>query len=111
MPAGQYTRKTDYVLFNADEQPMVIIEAKSLRVGIKNRPAGIENQLASYCKGLNRGAAVLTNGVIWHLYELDSSRRTFKNKHVTEVDIREGHGSIIGSAKTLHEWLNKDRWW
>ena len=111
MPPGQWFRRVDYVLGDCNGDPVVVIEAKSLRTPIVNRPRGLENQLATYVKGMMTGVAVLTNGVIWHIYELDASRQAFKNKYAAMVDIREGHGTISGSARTLHEWLDKDKWW
>ncbi len=111
MPPGQWFKRVDYALGDCNGDVVVVIEAKSLRTSVKNRPSGLENQLAGYVRGMNDGVAVLTNGVIWHLYELDSSRRALKNKHVAEVDIREGHGDVGKSASTLHNWLRKDRWW
>lgn len=111
MPEGQIYRQADYVLFGPDDNPVIVIEAKSLRVGVKNRPSGMENQLAAYCKGMNNGTAVITNGIVWHLYQLDGSRKAFKNKHSAEVDIRQGYMSIADSAHILHEHLDKSNWW
>jgi len=111
MPAGQWFKRVDYALWDCNGEPAVVVEAKSLRTPILKRPRGAESQLATYVKGMRAGVAVLTNGVIWHIYALDASRRAFKNKHVAEVDIREGHGTLSGCARTLDEWLAKDRWW
>ncbi len=110
MPRRSPIGRSDYVLWDSDDESVIVIEAKSIGIALKTRPPSIERKLAGYTRGMKRGVAVLTNGLCWHLYELDSSRRAFKNKHVAEVDIREGYGSISGAAKTLHEWLNKDRW-
>ena len=111
MPAGQWFKRVDYALGNRDGEVVVVIEAKSLRTSIRYRPRGMENQLAAYVKGMRDGVAVLTNGVIWHLYELDVSRRAFKNKHTATLDIRVGHDDLSDSAKTLHRYLNKAKWW
>ncbi len=111
MPWQKPIGRADYVLANLKAETVIVIEAKSIKVPIGGRPRGFENKLASYTKGMDTGVAVLTNGQLWHLYGLDSSRRALKNKHVAEVDIREGHGSISESAQILNEWLDKDRWW
>ena len=102
----RWSEKADYVLFSRSEQPVVVIEAK--RVGTDL--ASWEEQLERYTPDMKSGIGVLTDGVIWQLYNL-RKRGEFATKHVAEVDIREGYGSIRESARTLNEWLDKDRWW
>ena len=111
MPWQKPIGRADYVLANSKNKTVIVIEAKSIKVPIGGRRRGFENKLASYAKGIDTGVAVLTNGQLWHLYELDSSRRALKNKHVAKADLREGYGSISESAQILNEWLDKDRWW
>jgi predicted type IV restriction endonuclease len=110
-PEAQSRTRVDYALGNSEGGVVGVIEAKSLNVSVKNRPAGLENQLARYVKGMKFGVAVLTNGAIWHIYALDSSRRSLKNKHVAKVDIREGNADNTKSARVLHRWLNKPKLW
>ncbi len=111
MPNGKSKRKADYVLFDCQEQPKVVIEAKALSVAVRNHPAGLEQQLAGYVKGMRSGVAVLTNGLIWNLYDLDSNRRAIKSKHVKQIDIRIGKSSLRESGRVLGHWLDKDKWW
>ena len=106
MPWQKPIGRADYVLADSKAKTGIVIEAKSIKVPIGGRPRGFENKLSSYTKGMDTGVAVLTNGQLWHLYELDSSRKAFKNKFVTTVDIREGLGSISRAANTLDEQLN-----
>ena len=112
MSTRESNRKADYVLFDRDGDPVVVIEAKRVREMIINRPAKMETQLAGYSKGMKRGVAVLTNGLIWHIYDLQSSRRAMKNKHIGHVvDIREGNADTAKCARILHRWLNKRKLW
>ncbi len=111
MPTNRSKRKADYVLFDRDGQPKVVIEAKALPVAVRNHPAGLEQQLAGYVKGMRSGVAVLTNGLIWNFYDLDSNRRALKYKFVEQIDIRSNKGDLRKSGKGLGNWLPKERWW
>ena len=111
MPKGQYRTRVDYALGNGEGEVIAAIEAKSLETPVRNRPAGLENQLARYVKGMRCGVAVLTNGAIWHIYNLDSNRRSLTNKHVVQVDIRKGNADNAESARILHRWLNQPKLW
>jgi predicted type IV restriction endonuclease len=111
MPKGQSRTRVDYALGNSEGEVVAVIEAKSLETSVRNRPSGLETQLARYVKGMRFGVAALTNGAIWHLYELDSSRRSLKNKHVTTLDIRNWDPNNPTEARRLHRYLNKRRWW
>ena len=103
--------RADYVLGNRHDENIIVIEAKRVDVAVGGEPRGFEDKLTLDTRGMNTGVAVLTNGLIWRLYELDSTRRALKNKRTEKVDIREGHSSISGSARLLHERLDKDKWW
>ena len=111
MPFGKPIGRADYVLGNSHGENIIVIEAKRLDVAVGGEPRGFENKLAGYTRGMTNGVAVLTNGLVWRLYELDSTRRALRNRRTEKADIREGYGSISGSARTLHEWLDKDKWW
>ena len=111
MPKPQSRTRVDYALGNSQGGIAAVIEAKSVNVAVDNRPSGLENQLARYAKGMKYGVAVLTNGAIWHIYEMDSSRRSLKNKHIAKVDVREGNADNPKSARVLHRWLNKPKLW
>lgn len=111
MPEEDPIGRADYVLCNAHVQNIIVIEAKRIDVAVGGEPRALERKLARYCKGMRTGIAVLTNGLVWRLYELDHTRRALWNRRTEKVDIREGHGRISGSARLLHEWLDKDRWW
>ena len=64
MPGGQWHTRADYVLGDCDGASAVVIEAKSLRTSIGRRPRGMEDQIAAYVKNMNKGVAILTNGLI-----------------------------------------------
>ena len=111
MPPDKPIGRADYVLGNSLDENVIVIEAKRMDVAVGGEPRGFENKFAGYTKGMSTGVAVLTNGLVWRLYELDSTRRALRNRRTERADIREGHGTISGSATTLHDWLNKDKWW
>ena len=112
----RWSEKADYVLFNPSERPVVVIEAK--RVGTDL--ASWEAQLERYTPDMRSGMGVLTDGVIWRLYNL-RKRGEFAAKRVMTVNIREGticgegmdsgKASIRKLAQTMNGWLDKDRWW
>lgn len=112
----RWSEKADYVLFNPSERPVVVIEAKRVRSDL----ASWETQLERYTFGMRSGIGVLTDGVIWHLYNL-RKRGEFASKRVVTVNIREaticGENGISRKARirevaqTLNAWLDKDRWW
>lgn len=119
MPKDQWSEKADYVLFNRPERgnrPVVVIEAKKCGTDLGKWEA----QLQRYVSDLNSGMGVLTDGVIWHLYNL-RKRGEFASKRVVTVNIREGticgengtsrKARIREMAQTLNAWLDKDRWW
>ena len=111
MPTFESKRKADYVLFDRSEQPKVVIEAKALPVAVRNHPAGLEQQRAGFVKGMRSGVAVLTNGLIWNFYDLDSNRRVLRYKYVEQIDIRENKSTLRKSGRVLGNWLLKERWW
>ena len=111
MPPDKPIGRADYVLGNSLDENVIVIEAKRMDVAVGGEPRGFENKLAGYTKGMSTGVAVLTNGLVWRLYELDSTRRALRNRRTDRADIGEGHGTISGCARTLDEWLDKDRWW
>ena len=60
-------------------------------------------------RGLRQGVGALTDGQSWHLYDLATTRRVrFDRRRMPVVDIVEGNLQL--SARTLHEWLRKERW-
>lgn len=111
MPRHDHRGRADYVLGNKDDENVIVIEAKRVDVAVGGEPRAFEKKLSVYTRGMNTGVAVLTNGLVWRLYELDSTRRALWKKRTEKVDIREGYSSTKESATLLHEWLDKDRWW
>lgn len=110
MPEKGRIGRADYVFTNSKGENVIVIEAKRIDVAVGREPRALERKLRRYCTGMHAGVAVLTNGLIWRLYELDSTRRALWNKRTEKVDIREEHGDVSQSARALHKWLNKDRW-
>ena len=111
----RWSEKADYVLFNIRERPVVVIEAKKLGTDLEIW----EPQLERYTPDMKSGIGVLTDGVIWRLYNL-RKRGEFTTKQVVAVNIREGTICKNGDtrkkparklAQTLNAWLDKDRWW
>lgn len=102
-PRGNQGR-VDYALFNRDAQPVILIEAKRL----DKNSANFERQLAKYALGIPAGVGVLTDGVLWHLYDL-SERGRFGRKFVGTVDICEDN--TRKSAQTLNKMLRRPSWW
>ena len=115
MPAGQFTRKADYVLFNRTGRPVVVIEAKYQGRELANH----ESQLNRYTEKLRSGMGVLTDGPVWRLYNL-RKRGEFNQKHDMTIDIcnrtistvaRSGTASVRELAVRLNGFLDKDKWW
>ena len=111
MPPHKPMGRADYVLGNRHDDIVIVIEAKRVDVSVGGEPRRFESKLTSYTRGMKTGVAALTNGLIWRLYELDSTRKALRNRRSERVDIREGYGTISESARLLHEWLDKDKWW
>ena len=123
-PMPFYPRKpigrADYVLGNVLNENVIVIEAKSIKVPIGGKRTGFENKLAAYTRGLTKGRAVLTNGLVWHIYELGSSRRPLNKRHLITANINnetitDGKGQRPASfhqmAAVLNRHLNRRCWW
>lgn len=102
-------RFADYVFWGpGNDKAVLVIEAKKAQNDLATPEE--EAQLAGYVDGLTSGVAVLTNGTVWYLYNLDRRRRQeFADKLEEEVYILEGN--MGESARTLHEWLGAHNWW
>ncbi len=111
MPRHDPKGRADYVLGDKQGKNVIVIEAKRVDVAVCGEPRAFEKKLSVYSRGMSEGVAVLTNGLVWRLYELDSTRRALWNKRTEKVDLREGYSSIKESATLLHAWLSKDKWW
>lgn len=96
--------RVDYALFNRDAQYVILIEAKRL----DKDSSTFERQLAKYARGMRAGVGVLTDGELWHLYDL-SERGRFENKLVATVDIYEGN--TRKAAQILNKMLSRRNWW
>ena len=119
MPSGQYRDKADYVLFNRPERnsrPVIVIEAKYRGRNLGNHEA----QLERYTSEMKSGLGVLTDGMVWRLYNLRRRGETFSDKYEATVDISKGkiyeNGKYRGAnvrqlAWTLNLYLDKDKWW
>ncbi len=100
---GQQGR-VDYALFDRDGKHVILIEAKRL----DRNSANFEEQLAGYARGIGNGIGVLTDGQMWHLYDL-GKRGRFANKHMETVDIY--NDSSRQAARALNQALSKRIWW
>ena len=111
--------QADYVLFDTDENPAVIIESKNTGFKnlnlLRNNPGAVEEQLAGYLHGSGARAGVLTNGLIWRLYDLAHSRRKLANQLIDPViDIYQDNAKISRrqirtAARMLDEHLGAHR--
>ena len=100
---GQQGR-VDYALFDRQANVVILVEAKRL----DKNSANSERQLSQYARGIRQGMGVLTDGEIWHLYDLSKGGR-FESKYVDSVDICED--SVRRAAQTLNMRLGKSKWW
>jgi predicted type IV restriction endonuclease len=104
--------QADYALFDTEGDLAVIIESKNTGYRnlnlLRNNPEAPEQQLAQYVDQSTAKAGVLTNGLIWRLYDLDNARRKLANQLVEPViDIYQDNAKISQryireAAKTLH---------
>ena len=95
--------RIDYALFNREEEPVILIEAKRA----DRNAANFEAQLSKYSLGRKKGIGVLTDGQIWHFYDL-SKKGKFQTKYSGSVDICQP--SVKSTAQFLNK-LSKKTWW
>ena len=89
--------KADYALFGSDPQPVMIIEAKSLRSPLQEA----EFQALNYCHRLDTPYFVSTDGEHWRLF--DKERSTMINKMlIVRLNLKEP--VIETCAKALALW-------
>ena len=119
VPEFRKSGQADYVWFDIDGNPAVIIEAKNTGYKVYRRfrknPAALEQQLDRYRRRTSAKVGVLTNGFIWRLYDLDNSRRKLANQRVEPpIDIYQDNAKftkrkIREAARTLHAYLDARR--
>ena len=105
------SQKPDYVFFNANREPVVVVESKRLW-----RPslADFDKDLFRYVNLLRKTfksrarIGVITDGQSWLLYDPEK-RGPYSSRLFDSVDITEG--SLRQSARTLRNYLRKDNWW
>lgn len=100
---GQQGR-VDYALFDQEGNVVILVEAKRL----DKNSADFEGQLSKYSRGIKQGVGILTDGEVWHIYDL-SKRGKFERKYVASVDICEDN--VQQAAQTLTKWLDNSQWW
>lgn len=113
------TGRADYILFDADGEPSIIIESKNTGFRnlnlLRNEPEKPEQQLTQYVKENNARIGVLTNGLIWRIYDRTNSRGRLANQIVEPViDIYQDNAKIPGryvheAARMLHENLGSHK--
>ena len=96
--------RVDYALFDRWKKAVIVVEAKRL----DKNSAAFERQLSKYSRGIGEGVGVLTDGEIWHLYDL-RERGRFEDKYIYKVDIAKH--TAPQCARKLNRWLRKERWW
>ena len=108
--------RVDYALFGPFGRPVVLIEAKGLFETHLSDPGSMvgdyREQLFDYVEGLRTGVAVLTNGVEWHLWDLNWRKRkgrpVMKDKTtVMLTDLRHS----ARDAEVLIQWMDKRNWY
>ena len=111
--------RADYILYGADEDPAIIIESKNTGYRalnhLRNNPETLELQLAKYTDGSTAKVGLLTNGLIWRLYDLDNSCPKLANQVIEPViDVYQDNAKISNryiriAAQTLHTHLGAHR--
>ena len=106
--------RVDYALFAPESSsdlehlyvPRALIEVKGRRV---NLPVALSDQLARYVRGWPEmaGLAVMTNGMVWHFYEVQGGRLPEQDP-VATVDLCQGSARV--AAIRVKHWLGRDRW-
>ena len=100
---GQQGR-VDYALFNREAKVVILVEAKRL----DKDSSAFERQLSKYSRGIQNGVGVLTDGEIWHLYDLSKKGR-FGSKYIESVDIVDQ--AARQAAQKLNSLLSRRKWW
>ena len=108
-------RRVDYALFGTPDvraigknvvPPDIVIESKPLRSTL---PKGAVDQLRGYAWAaprMQRGRAVLTNGNVWWIYDLELPG-PFTSRRMEPVDILEDDPRA--GARILDRWLGRSR--
>ena len=108
----------DYVLFDTDVNHAVIIETKNTGNrnlnALRDNPEKLEEQLARYVGSKGNKVGVLTNGLIWRLYDLDNRSRRLENQRVEPIiDVYQNNKitnrQIREGASILYKYLNAGR--
>ena len=102
----------DYAMYSPYNELLIMIEAKSLASHLETGSAEgkrHQKQLSDYAQGRQYGVGVLTNGKLWHLYDLEKpGTGKFEDRLTAKVDIC--NGSIPKSAQALNRCL-RNKWW
>ena len=96
--------RVDYVLFDHLGAPCLVLEAKALGVWSLSH----ERQLQMYVRNTYQGHAVLTNGRMWKIWDLNQRGR-FRTKVVSEFDLSDKSASSV--ARLLNKALRKNLYW
>ena len=99
---GKQRGRVDYALFNQDAKPVVLLEAKRWNTNLSEHTG----QVARYARGMRQGAACITDGWEWDIYDL-SRRGSFPSKFVKSVNLFDNKDA----ATVLHRWLSKAQRW
>ena len=97
--------RVDYALFNRQGKHVIAVEAKRLGF-IKHQNT---SQLAMYADTMSEGMAVLTDGNIWRVYNLNNPSTNIESKLDTEITIMESTSSE--AAQRLDKAINRSLWW
>ena len=63
---GDKNKRADYALLGANEEPLVLVEAKKLDLDLNSN----RTQMLTYCTEVGAQYGVLTDGNCWDLYDL-----------------------------------------
>lgn len=78
-----HSKKADYALYK-DGKCILVIEAKSIERGLNKDE---QNQLLNYMDQLNSKFGILTNGLIWQVYELVENENNNSIKKIRSINI------------------------
>ena len=106
--------RVDYALFAPDNRnhpqhlhvPKALIEVKRRRA---NLPVELSGQIAGYVRGWPdmAGIAVMTNGMLWHFYEVRGGV-VHTQEPADTIDLSLGSATV--AAEKIYGWLNRDKW-
>ena len=108
-PNPKNSKKIDYVFFDRDGIPIMLLEAKATKGSLTT--TATKQQIAESAKLLQTGYAVSCNGHQWRIYDVtkpSTRRKGFEGKLIEEVDVLH---RVASNATKLNRLLRRRRSW